>query len=254
MAIGRRQSSMATGAMHRYTSRGVVLSTVKYGERALIVQMLTPTHGRQSYIVQGVGSSRRTARQALFQPMFALEFEALCSPRMDIHRFKEVQAGIVLRSIPFDVRKSTIALFMAEVLHRLVRESEVGEMLFDFVWGSIEALDAAEEGVANFHLWFLSQLSRFLGFAPGNEYKHGDWFNIAEGCYTSLQPPRQYAIAPHNALLLRDMLECDVRYLAEIGLSRVERVEFLEALLSYYAYHLDTIRSVESIRILREVF
>jgi DNA repair protein RecO (recombination protein O) len=143
---------------------------------------------------------------------------------------------------------------MAEVLHRLVRESEVGELLFDFVWGSIEALDAAEEGVANFHLWFLSQLSRFLGFAPGNEYNQGDWFNIAEGCYTSLQPPRQYAIAPHNALLLRDMLECDVRYLAEIGLSRVERVEFLEALLSYYAYHLDTIRSVESIRILREVF
>lgn len=245
---------MATGAMHRYASRGVVLSTVKYGERALIVQMLTASHGRQSYIVQGVGSRGRSARQALFQPMFALEFEALASPRMEIHRFKEVQSGIVLRTLPFDVRKSTIALFMAEVLHRLVRESESSELLFDFVWGSVEALDAAEEGVANFHLWFLAHLCRFLGFAPGNEYSAGDWFHIAEGSFCALQPPRQYAISPDNALLLRDMLECDVRYLGEIGLSRIQRVEFLEALLAYYSYHLDTIRSVESIRILKEVF
>mgnify|MGYP003447394078 len=50
------------------------------------------------------------------------------------------------------------------------------------------------------------------------------------------------------------MLECDVRYLGEIGLNRTQRVEFLEAMLKYYAYHLDTIRSVESLRILQEVF
>jgi DNA repair protein RecO (recombination protein O) len=50
------------------------------------------------------------------------------------------------------------------------------------------------------------------------------------------------------------MLECDVRYLGEIGLNRTERVEFLDAMLKYYAYHLDAIRSVESLRVLREVF
>ena len=245
---------MAWSTMKRYTARGVVLGTIKYGDKGVVVQMLTSSHGRQSYMVQGLGSRRGHSKLALFQPLFALEFEGLESPRMQMHRLGEVHNGIVLQSTPFDIKKSTIALFMAEVLHRLVKESEANELLFDFVWGSIEALDAATEGVANFHLWFLSHLCRLLGFSPGNEYMPDAWFNIAEGLYTLQEPPREYRISQENALILRDMLECDVRYIAEIGLNRHQRVEFLSALVRYYGYHLDTINSVQSIRILQEVF
>ena len=241
---------MKGAAMKRYTARGVVIGTLKYGEKGMVVQMLTSTLGRQSYMVQGLGSRRgHGSRQALFQPMFALEFEGL-----EMHRLGEVHAGIVLQSIPFDVKKSAIALFMAEVLYRLVKESEANAMLFDFVWGSVEALDAASEGVANFHLWFLSNLCRFLGFLPGNEYMPAAWFDIAEGLYTVTAPPREHAMSQENAMILRDMLECDVRYLGEVGLNRRQRVDFLESLLAYYAYHLDTIHTVQSIRILQEVF
>ena len=237
---------MKSAAMKRYTARGVVIGTLKYGEKGMVVQMLTSTLGRQSYMVQGLGSRRgHGSRQALFQPMFALEFEGLESPKMEMHRLGEVHAGIVLQSI---------ALFMAEVLYRLVKESEANAMLFDFVWGSVEALDAASEGVANFHLWFLSNLCRFLGFSPGNEYMPAAWFDIAEGLYTVTAPPREHAMSQENAMILRDMLECDVRYLGEVGLNRRQRVDFLESLLAYYAYHLDTIHTVQSIRILQEVF
>lgn len=246
---------MAGTAMKRYTARGIVLNTVKYGDKGLVVQLLTSTHGRQSYMVQGLGSRRAGgSRQALFQPMFAVEFEGLESSKMQMHRFGEVHSGIVLRSIPFDVKKSTMALFMAEVLHRLVKESEANDLLFDFVWGSIEALDEADEGVANFHLWFLSHLCRFLGFSPGNAYMPDAWFDIAEGLFTEQMPLREHRMSQENALILRDMLECDVRYLGEIGLNRGQRVDFLQSLLAYYGYHLDTINSVQSIKILQEVF
>ena len=245
---------MAIGSIRRYTSKGIVLNTLKYGEKGLIVQLLTASHGRQSYMVQGLGGRSRNAKLALFQPMFALEFEGIESSKTQMHRFGEVHSGIVLQSTPFDVKKSTIALFMAEVLHRLIKESEANSMLFDFVWGSIEALDAATEGVANFHLWFLSHLCRFLGFSPGNEHEPQAWFNIAEGVFTHEQPRPEHCMTQENALILRDMLECDVRYLSEVGLNRHQRVDFLEALIRYYGYHLDTIHSVQSIRILQEVF
>jgi DNA repair protein RecO (recombination protein O) len=245
---------MAIGSIRRYTSKGIVLNTLKYGEKGLIIQLLTASHGRQSYMVQGLGGRSRNAKLALFQPMFALEFEGIESSKMQMHRFGEVHSGIVLQSTPFDVKKSTIALFMAEVLHRLIKESEANSMLFDFVWGSIEALDAATEGVANFHLWFLSHLCRFLGFSPGNEHEPQAWFNIAEGVFTHEQPRPEHCMTQENALILRDMLECDVRYLSEVGLNRHQRVDFLEALIRYYGYHLDTIHSVQSIRILQEVF
>jgi len=241
--------------MKSYKARGIVLNTVKYGDSSMVAQLLTDVGGRRSYMVQGIRSSRgHGSKAALFQPMFAVEFEGLESSRMDMHRFKEVRSGIVLRNMPFDVRKSTVALFMAEVLYRLVRESEPNERLFEFVWGSVEALDLLDEGVANFHLWFLANLSRFLGFSPGNAYERGDVFDMHEGLFTTVPSVRSAVMDAENAEIFRDLLECDVRYLGEIGLNRNRRVDFLDAMLSYYGYHLDAIHSVRSIKILREVF
>lgn len=241
--------------MKSYKGRGVVLHTLKYGDSSMVVYLLTDCGGRRSFMVQGIRPARgRGSKLALFQPMFAVEFEGLESPRMELHRFREVRSGLVMQSLPFDVRKSTIALFMAEVLYRLVKECEPNERLFDFVWGSVAALDAMREGVANFHLWFLTNLSRFLGFSPGNRYEEGAWFDIREGEYTKTPQSHVLALTPDHARTMRDMLECDVRYLAEIGLNRTQRVAYLQALLTYYGYHLDAIHAVQSVRILQEVF
>ena len=243
------------GTLKTYKARGIVLNSLKYGDSAMVVHLLTDALGRQSYMVQGVRSSRgRGSKLALFQPMFALEFEGLTSSRQQMHRFREVQSGIVLQRMPFDVRRSTIALFMAEVLYRLVKESEPDSQLFDFVWESIGALDSMEEGVANFHLWFLANLSRLLGFRPGNDYTPGAWFDIREGSFTPLRPPHGEVLSADDARILHDLLECDVRYIAEIGLNRRQRVAYLDALLVYYGYHLDAIHAVQSVRILQEVF
>ena len=222
----------------------------------MVVYLLTDTGGRRSYMVQGVRSRNgRGSKLALFQPMFPVEFEGLESSRQQMHRFKEVQGGFVLQSLPFDVRKSTMALFMAEVLYRLVREyDEPNQALFDFVWNCVGALDSMDEGVANFHLWFLTNLSRFLGFSPGNAYLPGAWFDIREGSFTPLRPSHGEVLSADDARILHDLLECDVRYIAEIGLNRRQRVAYLDALLVYYGYHLDAIHAVQSVRILQEVF
>ena len=241
-------------ALKSYKARGIVLGTLKYGEKGLIVHMLTDVCGRQSYMIQGIRPTAKGSRAALLQPMFAVEFEGLQSPKMSMHRLKDLAPGIVLQSTPFDVRKSTMALFMAEVLYRLIRDNEMSHDLFDFAGASVLALDALDEGVANFHLWFLANLSRPLGFSPDNEYIEGAWLDIRDGHFTPHALMPSMALSPENARILHDMLECDVRYLGEIGLNRTERVTFLEAMLKYYAYHLDSIRSVESLRILQEVF
>jgi DNA repair protein RecO (recombination protein O) len=186
--------------------------------------------------------------------MFAVEFEGLSSTKMSMHRLRDLVPGMVLQSSPFDVRKSTMSLFMAEVLYRLIGESEANDALFNFAWASVEALDAIEGGVANFHLWFLANISRYLGFAPGNDYIEGAWFDMREGVFTPIMPLHDNAMNPEQARLLHDMTECDIRDLDEIGLNRNQRVELLSALVDYYSIHLDSIRRVQSLNILREVF
>ena len=222
----------------------------------MVVYLLTDTGGRRSYMVQGVRSRNgRGSKLALFQPMFPVEFEGLESSRQQMHRFKEVQGGFVLQSLPFDVRKSTMALFMAEVLYRLVREyDEPNQALFDFVWNCVGALDSMDEGVANFHLWFLANLSRLLGFRPGNDYTPGAWFDIREGLYSVVRPAHPGVMTQECASLLDRMLSCDVRRLGDVGLNRDRRSEFLNAMLAYFGYHLDAISTVQSVRILKEVF
>lgn len=241
--------------MKTYKGRGIVLHTLKYGDSSLVVYLLTDVGGRRSFLVQGVrGRAGHGSKLALFQPVFPVEFEGLESNRMQMHRFKEVRAGFGLQNIPFDVRKSTIALFMAEVLYRLVRESEPNEPLFQFVWNSIGALDAMTDGVADFHLWFLANLSRFLGFCPGNDYVEGAWFDIREGLYTLLRPTHTGCMTQECTRLLGRLIGCDVRLLGTLGLNRTQRAEFLEAMLAYLGYHLEAVHAVQSVRILREVF
>ena len=241
--------------MKSYKGRGIVLHTLKYGDSSMIVYLLTDVGGRQNFMVQGVRSSGgRGSKAALFQPMFAVEFEGLVSTKMQLHRFREVRSGLVLQSLPFDVRKSTIALFMAEVLYRLVKESEPNPNLFEFVWRSVEALDALDEGTANFHIWFLARLSRFLGFGPGNSYASGDWFDIREGAFTPLKPEHTLFFPRSDASYFHEFLHRPIDELASIGMNRTERVEMLQCLLTYYGYHLDAIHAVQSVRILQEVF
>lgn len=241
--------------MKNYKARGIVLHTVRYGENAMVVFMLTDTLGRQSYMVQGVrGGKSRGNKAALFQPMFVLEFEGYESPKMQMHRLKDVRMAAPISSIPFDVRKSTISLFIAEVIYRLVKEAEPNSPLFDFVWESVAALDVMNDGIANFHLWFLVMLSSHLGFYPGNEYAAGSWFDIRNGVFMPVMPTHRMMLGREDTAVLASLMETRPGDLGELKLSRERRSSFLSAMLAYFGYHLDAMNNVRSVQILKEVF
>jgi DNA repair protein RecO (recombination protein O) len=241
--------------MKRYKTQAVVLHTIKYGDTSMVAYLLTEAHGRRSYMVQGVKSSRgKGNRAALLQPMFLIEFEGIATPHSAMDRMTEVRMPVPLHGLPFDVRKSTIALFMAEVLYRLIKEVEPNSTLFDFVKNSVLALDTMEDGVANFHLWFLVQMSAFLGFYPSGEWSEGGFFDVVDGSFRREMPTHRLALDPDNARLLHTMMSCAPTQLNSIPLVRNRRAEFLSNLLNYFGYHLDSAPRIESLRILGEVF
>ena len=172
------------GKLKTYKARGIVLNSLKYGDSAMVVHLLTDAWGAE---LHGAGCPQQSGtgfELALFQPMFALEFEGLTSSRQQMHRFREVQSGIVLQRMPFDVRRSTIALFMAEVLYRLVKESEPDSQLFDFVWESIGALDSMGRGRGQFPPLVSGESEPFPGILSGKRIYARRWFDACEGSYT----------------------------------------------------------------------
>lgn len=240
--------------MKQYKARGIVLNTIKYGESSMVAHILTDVGGRRGYMVQGLGKGTKGGKGALFQPMFLIDFVGLESSKTQLDRLKEVSLAVPLQSIPFDVRKSTIALFMAEVLYKLIREVEPNSPLFDYVYHSVEALDAMDEGVYNFHLWFLVGLSKFLGFYPSGEWCEGAIFDIESGNFSPLMPRSGLFINAENTKLLHELMDIEASELGRLQLARQQRKDFIASLLAYFGYHLDTINSISSLRILSEVF
>ena len=105
-------------------------------------------------MAKGVRKSRRNNRSNLFQPLFILDFEVYHKESIGMQLVKEVTRAIPINSIPFDITKSTQAIFMAEVLYRVVREEEPNPMLAHFLINSIQYLDALERSHARFSHYF----------------------------------------------------------------------------------------------------
>ena len=125
-----------------HKTRGIVLHTLKYGESSLIVHVYTEKFGRQSLMIKGVRKSRKQSRANLFQPLFLLDFEIYHKEQRNIHLISSVGRSIPLNHIPYNHTLSTQALFMAEVLYRVLKEEESNPMLFHFLVNSVEYLDS----------------------------------------------------------------------------------------------------------------
>src|ERR1700750_1123629 len=153
-----------------HKTRGIVFKTTDYGESSVIVQIFTEKFGLQSYIINGVKKPKAKITRNMLQPLHLLEVVVYHKANSGIQRISELKNSPVLLSIPYDVIKSCIAIFLNEVLYKAIKQQTSDEHLFDFVFNSIEWLDHQQEGLANFHLLFLIRLTRYLGFYPDTTY------------------------------------------------------------------------------------
>lgn len=236
-------------------TRGIVLHTTKYGESSLIVHCYTEQFGRQTFMMKGVRKSRKNNRSNLFQPLFILDFEVYYKDSRDIQLVKEVSRVLPLNSIPFDVTKSTQAIFMAEVLYRVIKEEESNPMLANFLISSIQYMDTMEEPSADFHIIFMFQLSRHLGFYPQNNFGGGNmFFNLARGKFKSQAGDPEIVLDTEASELWNRYMLADLQGVKKLGFSGVQRKITLDNLVRYYKMHVSGMGEVRSLEILHAFF
>jgi DNA repair protein RecO (recombination protein O) len=233
----------------------IVLHTKKYRESSLLVYAYTNVFGRQTYVVNGVRSERSKASMALFQPLTLLDVVVYHNPKSDLQRLHEYRLWRPLHSIPFDITKNALALFIGEVLYKTIREHEPNAELFNFLFGAITDLDELEQGAANFHLYFLVHLLRYLGYAPGNKYFfETPYFDVPSGEFTSFRPAHDLFFDTQQTSLFAMLLEASPGQLAHIALRRDQRNRFIANMLTFLNHHFDTQVPIRSAAILQDVF
>ena len=236
-------------------TRGIVFRTVKYGETSVIADIYTAARGLQQYYLKGLRSEKSRMKANLVQVMSILDLEAYYREDKPLNSIREARLAYVYQSLPFDVRKGAIALFMAEVARKTIREVEPNPPLFDFLYDILVALDLAKDHFANLHLYFLAHLSGYLGFFPGESY-HPDTpcFDVQEGVFVPADPGNPFLIDPEISASLSLLLSVPLEKSGEIPLTRYARNTLLNKLLEYYRLHAGHIGEIQSHRILQEVF
>src|SRR5450432_1865026 len=170
-----------------YSTKGIVLRTVKYGETSVIAAIFTEMFGIQSYIVNGVRTPGRTSKAHFFQPSSILEMEVYHSELKNLQRIKDLNWSYLYRNILSDVIKNAVALYMVELLQKCLKQPEPNSDLFNFCEDAFVQLDTSgDEVTANFPLYFCLQLAHFFGFRLHDNYSaERNLFNCREGGFTN---------------------------------------------------------------------
>jgi len=235
-------------------TRGIFLHAVKYSETSLIACIYTEHYGRQSFIINGVHGKNSTVRAAVFQPLYLLDLEIYYKAGREIHRIKNARISLPYSTIPFDIRKSTQVLFLAEVLYKCLREEETNIELFDYLYHSLTLLDLTEAGISNFHIWFLFKLTRFLGFSPSREdAERCNFFDLQTARFVSHEPLHSQFTDKHLTVLFIRLFNVDSSSIENLDYTQHERRLVLEKLLEFYHIHLGNLGEFKSLEVLKEV-
>lgn len=194
-------------------------------------------------------------RSSMFQPMTLLDLVVYHRTKSELQHIREAAIAEPFHSISSDLRKSTIAIFLAEVLIKALREGEANKKLFEFLSSSLHFFDLQKEGVENFHIYFLVKLSHYLGFYPQGEPKDMQaHFDLREGEFVSGQAPHTDQIEGDLGKGLYVLIKASAGDLNALPITKNIRNELLNAILLYYQIHMSGLGTIKSFEVLREVF
>ncbi|MDX9769694.1 MAG: DNA repair protein RecO [Tenuifilaceae bacterium] len=239
-----------------HKAKAIALHTVRYGENSLVAYLYTKDFGRVTLMVNNAyGKGKSRTKAIYFQPLSIVDVIFYPGKNHGMGRLKEVSVSQSNTSIHLNPIKSAIAVFLGEIIYRAVREEESNINLYQFIEASIQSLDVLDGGVSNFHLLFLAQLSRYLGFYPSGTYSPATpYFDYKNGQFVSLQPSHPLFFSRELSEILSTTLTTPYAKSNNLRLNGKQRSNFLAQMLSYYMLHMESVQHVKSLSILNQVF
>jgi DNA repair protein RecO (recombination protein O) len=241
-----------------YKTKGIVLNQINYGESDLIVKIYTDQLGLQSYLVHGIRKQNSKIKKGIFQNLSGVAIIAYQNKKNNLHKIKEIKSTYRFQSIPFEIRKSSILLFINEVLNKSIREDVASAELFDFIKESTMLLDRSTQKFSDFHLYFMVQLTKYLGFYPLNTFSETNKiFDLKEGSFQDTIPEHSYFISEPLSKLMSDCLSKDNlidHYQDFLPLNHLQMKELINIMIQYYQLHIEGFSRLKSFQVLNEVF
>ena len=218
----------------------------------MIVNMFTRAHGHMSFVLTMPKSSKSKIRKQFFQPLSMLSLEYDYRPKEQLQKIKEATILHPYSSLPFDMDKLTVGMFISEFLYHSLYGEQSNEQMFDYISDSLQWFDSSPSPAANFHLVFMMRLSRFLGFYPNlDDYVPGCVFDLRNGCFSSLSPLHSDYLSSAEASLMSLMMRMNYPSMHLFKFTRAQRNRLLDVIVQYYRLRVPGFPDVKSLEVLR---
>lgn len=234
-------------------TQGLVIKTIKYGDTSIITTIFTKSDGLKSFIVNGVRSKRSVMPYGLFQPGTLLDFSMYHNELKKLLRLKEARIAITWHRIPFEIKRSSVVLFICELIEKTLREADLHEMLYDELIGLLKFIDSTDVSIANIPLMFMLNLSNHLGFGPQGIYsEQTPVFDLQEG-YFIASPITLHFMDNHHSEKFSLLLAGQSDLQTNVILGKTERKEIFNAMLKYYSLHIENFTGLRSPEVFQSI-
>ena len=242
----------------------IVLHTIKHGDNGVVIQCYSNMVGRPALYLR-VSAKNRIILSNLHR-LNILDVVTY-NGGSSMPTVKELVPTIRFDSMRTNIYKSTIAIFLSELLVKSVRESEYNPHLYNFLVSSINVLEHLEDGVANFHIHFMVHLCKLLGFMPTDNYssetsvfdmeraifkKPECFYDAREECLKTMADGRVFTC--QQSQLLHQLLNTRAIEISGLKCSGDMRLQFAKQMLNYISYHLGITFDIKSLDVLHQVF
>ena len=234
------------------STKAIVISKIKYNDNDLIVKCYTAALGVKSYLIKNALKSKKgKLKPAYFQLLTLIEIEAEHKDNRSLHFFKEVRLYKPYETLHTNVYKSTVLLFLAEILSMILNEEEANLPLFEYLETTLLWFDAVEK-TGTFHHQFLMGLTKFLGNNPDVTNDSLPYFNLENG---NFQPhDAAHCVAGSKLELLKPFLGTKFDTSIAQELNSTQKHDLLNMILDYFKLHLHAFKQPKSLTILNQVY
>ncbi|MDO7172266.1 DNA repair protein RecO [Mariniflexile sp. AS56] len=235
------------------TTNAIVLSKLKYKDNDLIVRCYTQHLGVVSFLLRGVLKNKKSnIKAAYFQPLSQIQISISYKQNRSLQSISDTKVNHVYNTLHTHILKSAIVMFLSEVLSSTLKEEEPNETLYSFIETTLLWLDEQSD-YSNFHLLFLLNLSKYLGFYPDTNNLEYAYFSLREGKF-EINELDNYTISGDNLTLLKQLLGTTFDALPTVKINSKQRQSFLSMMLLYFELHLGSFKPPKSLQIFNQVF
>lgn len=235
----------------RITDKAIVLQSIKLGDRKLLLKLFTKQHGLITAACVAGKAPHSKIKFASIQQLHLVQVEMIVKENKEVQQLNEASCYFVYDKIPNSFHKLSIAQFLNEVLLKCMKEQHANHYLYEFIETCLCYLNDEEINFLNLHLYFLTELTKYLGFEPQNNFSiENKFFDCREGCFTPYSVASPLGLTEEESKLFSEFLKINS---LKVTLSHSQRSSIINIFVDYYKLHIPGFNDLNSLSVLKEI-